>query len=770
MDFTNLYLPADESFVINDKDEHLTPIRISLPKPPNIKLIEGYGKHPKDQRFTRLEPPKELLDLEKQSIKEMKFECEKGKNAATPYRAYKKFWELFESKQDELKDSVEYLNRFWWHRIHGYWFFLRGKPTYITGKHFDYLHLWFIPENNFSHPDFRHDDKDWFLYMEYLNTCTETFADLDENGKAVKVDGKYRMIDDGNRKFYGGANTKKRRDGATHSSLSWGNSVSTTGASRVCGNISYTKDQMEKHWKLKVMPVFGKQHLWILPASQSVSTSTSIEYSAPQTAYGEEFINSQVDYAKTSNQSSMDGSAYDYIYCDEEGKTVTVSVLKRWNTLKFCLSSGKKIKGFSLHPSTVEEMDESGGKEFKALLDQSDFYVRKKDDGQTISGLGMSFISACRKLEGYIDSYGISVDYEVTDWQREEGFTRCAYDVLKSERDAVMAKYEDTGDPSYLETYRSLQRKFPLNYMDSFIGESGELLPSVFIDRAILKCETSPLIERPRKYDLKWVNNVPFTRVEAVENPDGKWTISRMPIEDEQNQVMQEVAYNIIKNEYYDRRRPTIQSKFVIGCDPIKYHSSTKARNAMAKGSKPAIVVDLMRLPSDTAQNPKDWEGFVTACTYMHMPMFFDDFVDDLIKTAFFYSAYINLEGNVAGSTLQRMEDTFNDGFLLYDVNKKGIEKDNAGTYTSLATKSDGIIQLSDYLKMRFESEKHLDLLNQCKQMKELEDMTKLDLIAAKLMALDGANILRKRNGLKPANSFDPFQFMRELGEYQEYI
>ena len=54
--------------------------------------------------------------------------------------------------------------------------------------------------------------------------------------------------------------------------------------------------------------------------------------------------------------------------------------------------------------------------------------------------------------------------------------------------------------------------------------------------------------------------------------------------------------------------------------------------------------------------------------------------------------------------------------------------------------------------------------------MKELEDMTKLDLIAAKLMALDGANILRKRNGLKPANSFDPFQFMQELGDYREYI
>ena len=44
------YKPADESFLINighpngkEPDQSLTPIRISLPTPPKLSLIDGYG-------------------------------------------------------------------------------------------------------------------------------------------------------------------------------------------------------------------------------------------------------------------------------------------------------------------------------------------------------------------------------------------------------------------------------------------------------------------------------------------------------------------------------------------------------------------------------------------------------------------------------------------------------------------------------------------------------------------------------------------------------
>lgn len=761
MNYTNT-IKEDESFVMNMNDDHLVPIRISLPKAPLIKYIDGNELNVKDQRFKRMEAPKELIDLEKEAIRKCKTDCEKKRESVSPYKVYKTFWDLFESKQDELVDGVSYLKKMWWHRIHGYWFMNHGKPTYITGKHFDFLHFWTIPEDNFARPNFRDRDRRWYLYMDYLEKCTETFRDLDANGKALKVDGKFHMIDLGKRVFFGGANTKQRRAGETHKSLSWGHSVTTTKGGSNVGMISYSKDQIEGHWKKKFIPAWGKIPVYMLPASQSTSASNSVEYTPPQTAYGEDFVYSQIDYAKTSNQSAMDGTAYSFVYVDEPGKTTTVSVLKRWNTIRFCLVAGKVIKGFSLHPSTVEELEKGGGQEFKALLDQSDFYVRKKDDGQTISGLGMTFLSACDGLEGAIDSYGYSVAYEVTDWQKEEGFTSCAFDSLKAERDLLMLKYEQTGDPNYLESYRALQRKFPLVYMDSFIGDAGELLPSVYLDKAIIRCETAPLSERPKKYTLMWDSGIKFSRVIAKEDPDGKWLISEMPEDREQNQSMIEVATNNITGEWYDRHRPSIQSSCVVGVDPTKWHSGSRIKQANAKRSKPAIHVFKMKTIEDDRKNNEEWEGYKTVCTYCHMPQFSDDFSDDVVKTAWFWSSYVYPEANTQDVLMAYVETNCCDGYFLYDVNKKGQEKDYSGSHTSLENKSTGMSTLSDYIKLRWKSEKHLDFLQQCKQMKSLEDLTNQDLVAAALKSFEGMAIIKRRNGLKPQEDFDPFAFIEE--------
>ena len=61
------YLPADTSYLIN-ANVGLKPIRISLTKPPQIELIDGYGKPPLEQKFERQVIPERLNDLI-QSIK-----------------------------------------------------------------------------------------------------------------------------------------------------------------------------------------------------------------------------------------------------------------------------------------------------------------------------------------------------------------------------------------------------------------------------------------------------------------------------------------------------------------------------------------------------------------------------------------------------------------------------------------------------------------------------------------------------------------------------
>ncbi len=71
------YVSADTSVIIHENDPDLRPIRISLPAPPKVELIAGYGLPYKDQRFKRQEMPVKLQRLEKQALS--KLEERRGK-------------------------------------------------------------------------------------------------------------------------------------------------------------------------------------------------------------------------------------------------------------------------------------------------------------------------------------------------------------------------------------------------------------------------------------------------------------------------------------------------------------------------------------------------------------------------------------------------------------------------------------------------------------------------------------------------------------------
>ena len=73
------YVDADTSVIVHENDPDLTPIRISLPRPPDVKLIDGYGLPFKDQRFQRVEMPVKLQRLEKLAITKLE-----ERNASAP--------------------------------------------------------------------------------------------------------------------------------------------------------------------------------------------------------------------------------------------------------------------------------------------------------------------------------------------------------------------------------------------------------------------------------------------------------------------------------------------------------------------------------------------------------------------------------------------------------------------------------------------------------------------------------------------------------------
>jgi len=91
------YEDADKYVVVNNNDPDLHPIVLSLPKPPPLHLIDGYGLPEKEQRFKRLTIPRGLVDLEAEAIHATKEELSSNKNnVVTLLKIQKTFWELLQ--------------------------------------------------------------------------------------------------------------------------------------------------------------------------------------------------------------------------------------------------------------------------------------------------------------------------------------------------------------------------------------------------------------------------------------------------------------------------------------------------------------------------------------------------------------------------------------------------------------------------------------------------------------------------------------------------
>jgi len=178
------YLPHDTSVLINNDDPDLRAIRLSLPEPPPLASIAGYGLPIEDQRFKRIKIPPKLDKLRKQVLDKM--ESKRGKNrkfTVTLFKIQEEYWRTIDTQREYYAAEIEWIKRMWWHRMNGYWFFNRGKPTYITGWHFMYLNFWYMPDvKPDSYPHYRDRDRKEFIFHKYTYETTETFTRLSSSG------------------------------------------------------------------------------------------------------------------------------------------------------------------------------------------------------------------------------------------------------------------------------------------------------------------------------------------------------------------------------------------------------------------------------------------------------------------------------------------------------------------------------------------------------------------------------------------------------------
>jgi hypothetical protein len=592
-----------------------------------------------------------------------------------------------------------------------------------------------MPDVRGGYPDYRDRDRKEFLFHQYAYTTTETFADLGADGRAIKINGKYKMIDMKKRTCYGLGQPKNRRSGNTNKGLNNIFEINTrTIGSDGAGIMSYTGGNAESHFRNKLVPAWNQYPMFFKPMCVSGNNPTAINFGVPDSEFRLKGLQTWTTYASTSNAKFYDGQKLVGALMDEEGKTTEVDVDERWKVVVNCLSqgNGSLIHGYAYHPSTVEDYT-SGGAAYKKLIDKSFFYQRVKVTGQTPSGLFRIFMPADEGLDGFIDSYGFSVRGQLLDYQREEGFTQTATEFLQGIRDVYLA----LGTPEAQVDYRTQQKLFPLQYSDSWLGEAGDIgFDLEIIDKKITQLHRKKVTVSG---NFEWEGGVFGGNVKWVADENGRFEVSRL-FEERANQRTRGAYIDPIEQIEKDTYTPLDPTFATAGADPFKFKTTPEVKKSYQKhGMSDGGFIVLWEYDQqlDGDKPRSQWDSERIICTYRFRPSTDDEYCEDVLKACIWYGCMLYPEMNLP-TIYKKFREWGYAGYLKHDVAADGIMKPEPGVHMLAGSKQEGFNFARDFISYRGHTIDHLDLLMECKSINAIEELTNYDLLASFLVCLIG--------------------------------
>lgn len=776
-EYSHLYKPAKKWEVINDGDPDLTPVYFSLPTPPPIEQIEGYGLHPDEQYWKRPKLPKRLKELEKEALNALyQIQKKNAQETIQGYKIYLKFWELLEKDSEIMQEEIDWIRNMWWWRSEGYWCFIDGQPTFFPPDYFDFLSLYYLEEAE-CFPEFRYDVLRKFLYAWYLESCTETFKDVDnDTGRAKKnADGKYEMIDLGRRVMFGDAEPKTRRTGATHEAIHKLLKATITNISYFSTIISFEGDNAEVHYKKKLLPAFEALPLCFKPIWEGSRRPTTLKLSAPPNVYHVTGLGSSVTFSDSGGVFKNDGDRLNGVLNDEQGKTdqYNIDIFERWHVNKYTMSTGMGInilKGvYVKNPSTVEQ--QSGSSQYHKLCMMSDFYRRIPVKGQTAEGFARIFLPAYLRLEGFIDRFGKSVVDTPTERQirlsPHATFAvgrKGAKEMMQSERDALLA--ENT--PMSMEAYRSIRRKSPFTWAECWLGSAGNVGFNLeIVDKRLSEINRMRSFEKP-PYRMGYFyreHGRPDGNVLWMDDSDKvKFRMSISLPEQLTNQREGTEVWDGLSNKIVPAWRPLNGQRFTCGIDPfrnlrtsdIKVANKFNTTSSSSRQSDGGIAILWEHdAEVDKSKSKKDWDSFRCVLSYRYRPATQEEYFEDCIMASQYFGAMMYPEQNVEAFISYVYKRGYA-GYFLFDIGLDGKQKPLPGRYTGTEVQQEIVREYKDYIEFRGHAECHDDLLNEIKNFKGLEDFTKSDLLVAFGYALLGSKSrYRELLGGQNNDSFD---------------
>lgn len=748
-----LYCPADKYAVFNNDDPDLHPIVLRLPDPPDITLIDGYGLHPDEQFFRRLEVPKGLSDLEKQTMNVLRaVQKDNRQRAVTRYKIIEQFWELVDENVDSLADEIDYIKKIHWYLRHGYWCFIDGKPTWLPPWYFQYLNFWKMQGTPTGYPDYRDVGRRRFIFRHYCYTTTETFKEIDKNGHAIKGKNGYETVDIGHRVCYGPITPKRRREGQSNESC---NNLLWIGCRNKMGHVEITADTgsgANDIWSQIFVPGWNGMPLFLEPINDSSSNPSEIRLIPPRNVFKQDSLGSIIGFTNTANERGNDKRKLYGWLDDEAGKTVEADVWRRNEITKLTLSQYEIIHGYSEHPSTVEEMKE-GGIAYKKMFKQSNFYVRKPN-GQTISGSFGLFNHCWDGMDGYIGPFGESIIGDPTERQIRLAPKNAIYAHKKKGAKQVITEELNfllkRGTPSDIATYREIIRKNPRYSADCWIGGSSDMgWDVVAIDRRMAEIERSSTL---RKVDFEYIGDDFRKGVYWIPNEDsGKFVVSELFLNKE---PYRPVYYGDVFDVNQGINVPSYMPLSPICCsgaDSFKWGNKAESQlmdthTRMSDGG--GAVYWLYDAALDGGKEVDKWASGRIICTYSNRPSQYEYF-EDMIKMIIYFNSMLLPERNVPDLLPYFLRKGMW-GYLLTLPRPDGTLNQSPGYYTQDKT---GLFSaIREYNKQSINREQHGEVLQDMKDIQGKEQLFKYDRLTSVGLALEGA---KSMGYLKSVNKID---------------
>ena len=510
---------------------------------------------------------------------------------------------IFDWKQypNDFKGKyINYIENEFNKREQGFWYYNKGKCTYITGTHYMYLQWSKI---DVGKPDFREANRLFYIFWE---ACK---ADI---------------------RSYGLCYLKNRRSGFSFMASGEVVNLATISSDSRYGILSKSGPDAKKMFTDKVVPISVNYPFFFKPIQDGMDRpKTELAFRVPASKLTRRSIvstdspealqglDTTIDW-KNTGDNSYDGEKLKLLVHDESGKWERPNnILNNWRVTKTTLRLGSRIIGKCMMGSTSNALDK-GGDNFKRLYNASDVTKRNRN-GQTGSGLYSLFIPMEWNYEGFIDSFGMPVfDTPETEtlgpfnepidigiiehWNNEA-------DGLKNDGDALNEFY----------------RQFPRTTEHAFRDETkNSIFNLAKIYEQIDYNEGTGASNSLTTGNFQWVNGIKDSRVVFYPDPKGRFKVSWTPPSGLQNNI-------VIKNGL---KKPGNEHMGAFGCDSYDISGTVDGR-----GSKGA----LHGLSKFSMENCPPNSFFLE---YVARPQTADMFFEDVLMALVFYGMPLLAENN----------------------------------------------------------------------------------------------------------------------------